>query len=150
MDSSSLKWDTGLEPYVTAIEVKPEHMDVFGHTNNVIYVGWMEDASWAHSATLGLDWEAFQAVNRIMVARRHEVDYLAPTFAGDQLILGTWISGNDRRLTVYRDYQIIRPQDGVTVLRGRTKWICVALDTGRPKRMPVHFADGYKIFPGSQ
>lgn len=125
--------------------VQSTDLDRFGHTNNVCYLKWLEAAAWAHSEQQGLDWPLFQQLNRIMVVRRHELDYLAPTFCDDQLQLATWISGNDGRLTVLRNYQIVRPKDGVTVLRGVTRWVCVALDTGRPKRMPELFAQGYVV-----
>ncbi len=30
------------------LEVKPEHIDENGHVNNVVYVGWLQDAGTAH------------------------------------------------------------------------------------------------------
>jgi len=84
------------------------------------------------------------------VARKHELEYLAPTFAGDELLLGTWVHENDGRLTMWRAYQILRQRDGKTVLRGRTQWVCVDLATGKPRRMPREFVDGYRpAAPGS-
>ena len=94
---------------------------------------------------LGLGWDLYQILNRAMVARRTEVDYLAPAFEGETLLIGTWIVDNDQRLSITRRYQIIRESDGVTLLRGRTQWVCVALDSGRPKRMPAEFVKGYQV-----
>lgn len=144
-DGAELGWDYGEPAYHRKINVDDEHIDVMGHTNNVVYVSWLEDVAWGHSKALGLDWEKYQELNRAMVARRHEVDYLAATFAGDELIMGTWIVENDRKLSITRRYQLIRVKDGVTVLRGCTKWVCVAIDSGKPKRMPVEFVDGYVV-----
>jgi acyl-CoA thioester hydrolase len=45
---------------------------------------------------------------------------------------------------MWRAYQILRPKDGRTVLRGRTHWVCVDLKTGKPRRMPHEFVEGYK------
>jgi acyl-CoA thioester hydrolase len=84
-----------------------------------------------------------------MVARRHEVDYLAPTFAGEQLVMGTWITENDGRLAIRRRYQLIRVSDGATCLRGTTQWVCVAIDTGRPRRMPAEFVQAYQVTSAS-
>ena len=79
-----------------------------------------------------------------MVARKHELEYLLPTFVGDELLIGTWVSGNDGKLSTYRDYQIIRAGDGKTVLTGRTHWVCVDMTTGRARRMPPEFIEGYR------
>ncbi|MGB3620108.1 acyl-CoA thioesterase [Ketobacter sp. MCCC 1A13808] len=140
-----MSWDYGTPTYVREIEVKDEHIDIMGHTNNVVYVSWLEEAAWGHSQALGLNWEKYTELNRAMVAHRHEVDYLAATFCGDRLVMGTWIMENDKKLSLVRRYQLVRPADGVTVLRGYTKWVCVAIDSGKPKRMPAEFANGYII-----
>ena len=142
MTAATLPWDLPT-PFIMEQFVGPEHIDEMGHTNNVVYLQWLEHMAWGHSNALGLNWDVYKALNRALVARRHEIDYLAPTFAGEKLLMGTWIVGNDRKLSVTRRYQIIRPADGVTVLRGQTHWVCVDLESGKPKRMPPEFADGY-------
>lgn len=144
MKSSDLNWDLP-SPHVLPQRVDESHIDGMGHTNNVVYLEWLEKVAWDHSNALGLDWDTYKKLNRALVARRHEIDYLAATFVGDELLLGTWITANDRKLSVNRRYQIIRPQDGVTVLRGQTHWVCVDIDFGKPRRMPPEFADGYVV-----
>lgn len=131
-------------PYVQTVTVRPEHLDAFQHTNNVVYLGWMEDVAWAHSVALGFGMDDFQRLGAGCVARRHELDYLAPTFAGDTLHVATWIAQNQGRLDMWRAYQIVRAQDGRTVLRGRTRWVCVDLKTGRPRRQPPEFVAAYR------
>lgn len=145
IEIQQLNWDYGTPPFHQWITVGPDHIDIMGHTNNVVYVSWLEQAAWGHSQALGLGWERYQACNRAMVARRHEVDYLGATFQGDQLVMGTWITENDAKLSILRRYQLIRPADGATVLRGCTRWVCVAVDSGRPKRMPEEFVLAYRI-----
>ncbi|WP_231883897.1 thioesterase family protein, partial [Alcanivorax sp. HI0044] len=61
------------------------------------------------------------------------------------LKIGTWIVHNDERISITRRYQIVRESDGLTLLRGRTRWVCVALDSGKPRRMPPEFLKGYQI-----
>jgi acyl-CoA thioester hydrolase len=135
-------WDV-TQPFNERVTVGPEHLDQFGHTNNVIYLSWLEKVAWSHSISLGLGFDSYERLNAGCVARRHELDYLAPTFAGDELALGTWIAECDARLTMWRAYQIIRVGDGKTVLRGRTQWVCVDLKTGKPRRMPQEFVKAY-------
>ena len=146
METESLNWDHP-HPHTLILTVTPDHIDVMGHTNNVVYLEWLEKVAWSHSEALGLDWNRYRELNRALVARRHEIDYLAATFAGDTLVLGTWIVGNDKKLSVTRQYQIIRPADGATVLRGKTHWVCIDLESGKPKRMPQAFAEGYIVSP---
>lgn len=140
--TASLPWDVP-RPHTETIVVGPEHLDAFGHTNNVVYLQWLEKVAWSHSSALGLDWAAYQRLGAGCVARRHELDYLAATFPGQTLHLGTWIHENDGRLSMWRRYQIIRAEDGKTVLRGQTQWVCIDPVSGKPKRQPPEFLAAY-------
>lgn len=140
--SEHLQWDFPT-PFIMNKTVEQRHIDVMGHTNNVVYLRWCEEVAWAHSNMLGLDWPTYQRLNRALVARKHEIEYLAATFEGDELIRGTWIVENDGKLSLHRAYQFIRASDGKTVLRGRTHWVCVDIQSGAAKRMPIEFAKGY-------
>ena len=132
------------EPFVQSVTVQPADIDDFGHTNNVVYLQWLERVAWAHSVSLGLGMDDYRRLGAGCVARKHELEYLAATFAGDELLAGTWIHENDGRLSMWRAYQIVRPKDGKTVLRGRTHWVCVDLKSGKPRRMPPEFVQAYQ------
>ena len=132
------------EPYVERVTVQPSDIDEFGHANNVRYLQWLENVAWAHSVSLGLSMDDYRRLGCGVVARKHELEYLAPTFAGDELLLGTWVRENDGRLSMWRAYQIVRPRDGKTILRGSTHWVCIDMKTGKPRRMPPEFVEGYK------
>src|SRR5262249_26320286 len=136
-------WDVAA-PFTHAVTVAPGDLDEFGHTNNVVYLAWLEKVAWAHSISLGLSMEAYRRIGCGCVARKHEVEYLAPTFARDELLVGTWIHETDGRLTMWRAYQIVRPRDGRTVLRGRTLWVSVDMTNGKPRRMPPEFVAAYR------
>lgn len=139
-----IKWDYP-DPHQLSVRVEETDTDLLGHTNNVSYLRWLEQVAWDHSNALGLDWPVYQRLKRAMVVRRHELDYLAPSFAGEELIAATWISGNDGKLSLWRRYQLLRPGDGVTLLRGRTLFVCADLENGKPRRMPEEFAKGYVV-----
>lgn len=138
-------WDVPA-PFVELATIDAADVDRFGHTNNVVYLSLLERVAWAHSESLGLDFETYEKLGAGCVARRHELDYLAPTFAGEQLWLATWVHENDFRLSMWRRYQIVRASDRKTVLRGQTQWVCVDMKSGRPKRMPVEF-QAYRPWP---
>ncbi len=136
-------WDVS-SPFIERVTVLPADIDEFGHTNNVVYLRWLERAAWNHSVSLGLSMDDYRRLNAGCVARRHEMDYLAATLVGDELRVATWIAECDAKFTMWRGYQIIRPIDGKTIMRARTHWVCVDLQTGRIKRMPAEFVAAYR------
>lgn len=141
---TEIAWDHP-RPHLLAMTVGRESIDGMGHANNVEYLRWLENVAWDHSNHLGLDWAAYQRLDRAMVARRTEMDYLAAAFEGEALLLATWIVENDQRLSITRQYQVARVADGRTLLRGRTQWVCVEISSGKPRRMPPEFLNGYKV-----
>src|SRR5699024_5195321 len=136
-------WDVAA-PHVVDMTVQCDHIDHMGHVNNAVYLQFMEQTAWAHTRALGLTWASYQELDAACVVRRHELDYLAAAFAGDQVQVATWISGNDGRLNLWRGYQIRRVDDGKMLLRGHTHFVCVRLSNGRPRRMPQAFIDAYQ------
>jgi len=78
-----------------------------------------------------------------MVVKTAHIDYLVAARDKDKLIMSTWIACKNNRLSLERAYQLTRVDDGVTLLRGRTLFVCVELSTGKPRRMPEEFTSGY-------
>ena len=138
-----MSWDLGQSPYVVDIEVVAAEIDGLGHANNAAYVSWLERCAWSHSVSLGLDLPQYQRLDRAMAIVRHEIDYLASAYVGQKLQVATWIIESDQRLKMTRRFQLIRPADGVTLLRALTTFACIEMSTGKPKRMPVEFVEGY-------
>lgn len=136
-------WDVAI-PYTETVVVQDSDLDQFGHANNVTYLAWLEQVAWGHSRSLGLGMDEYRRLGCGCVVRRHEIEYLLPAFAGDTLLLGTWVEENDGRLSMWRGYQIVREGDGKTLLRARTRWVCIDLVSGKPRRMPPEFVIGYQ------
>ncbi len=132
-------WDLPA-PFRVSVRAEPQDVDAFNHVNNAVYLRWLEEAAWAHSESLGLSQERCVALDRGMVAARTEVIYVRPAQAGDALVVGTWIISNDGRLSSDRRYHVVRPSDGATIARARTRFVCVALSTGAPARPPAEFS----------
>lgn len=131
-------WDLP-NPFTATIRVSPDDIDRLGHTNNQVYLRWLEDVSWRHVEQLGFGWEAYEQFGCAMAIRRMEVDYLSACYAGDELVIGTWITGCDGRLCSDRRFQLIRVRDGRTMLRAKVFYACIDLKTGRPRRMPPEY-----------
>ncbi|AOY89015.1 thioesterase [Marinobacter salinus] len=139
-DGYAIHWDLP-DPFTIDITVGDEDTDRLGHANNVVYVRWLEDVSWAHIESLGMTWELHEATGKAMAITRTEIDYLAAANAGDHLILGTWLTGYDGRFRSGRQFQLVRPSDGKTLVRAVSTHACVNMRTQRPSRAPKEFAD---------
>ncbi len=137
----SIKWDAP-NPHTLNITVQEQHIDVMRHTNNVVYLQWLEDIAWAHSTELGLGPEQYTALGHGLVVREHTLTYLQATRLGEELVLGTWLTEIDK-LSLHRRYQLVRPSDGATVLRGRTHFVCIEIESGRVRRMLPEFYSAY-------
>jgi acyl-CoA thioester hydrolase len=137
-----MKWDRP-DPFTLDISVQSDDIDGLGHANNAVYVSWLERCAWRHSQRLGLDLAEYRRLDRAMAVVRHEIDYLASAYEDEQLVMGTWIVEWDRKLKMDRCFQLIRPSDGLTLLRARTTFVCIELSSGRPRRMPTEFLEGY-------
>jgi acyl-CoA thioester hydrolase len=57
--------------------------------------------------------------------------------------MATWIVESDQRLKMTRHFQLWRPADAMTLVRAPTTFVCIEISTGKPKRMPVEFVEGY-------
>lgn len=129
------------------IEVRPtEHdIDSYGHVNNAVYVRWLTECAWAHSAAVGLPEQACVALRRGMAVRSVHLDLLASAYLHDELLVADWVSANDRRLRATRLFQIVNPARNVTLLRGSIDYVCINLDSGRATRMPPQFVERYTV-----
>lgn len=129
---------TPLEPrpdreiFTLPLAVQPEHIDANGHVNNVVYVGWLQDAGTAH-------WTArFDPETRARwswVAVRHEIDYLRP-LAPEALgvTARTWVG--DPQGPRFNRYVRIEDGEGRLCAQGISEWVLVDATTMRPHRIP--------------
>ncbi len=138
------RWDLP-DPFAIDVVVSPADIDRYGHTNNAVYLGWCDQVAWAHSEAVGLDWERFQQLGRAMAVRRSELEYLAPSHAGETVRVANWIVRCDGRVRATRRYQLCRAADGLTLLRGDIHFVCIDLESGRPRRMPPEFRERYRV-----
>jgi acyl-CoA thioester hydrolase len=137
------EWDLP-SPYIHQVVAAAADIDGYGHVNNAVYVGWLDQTAWAHSSALGVPPEYCVDGRRGMAVWRTQVNYLAPAFEADQVAIGTWIVGSDSRLRVSRRLQMLRVTDGRTLLRALIHYVCIDLDSGKPRRMPPEFVSSYQ------
>lgn len=125
------------------LKVLPEHIDVLGHVNNVVYVSWMQDVATAHIESLGLGIQQYLELKHAMVAVEHHMQYRKAALEGEDIILRTWLD-DINALYISRQYVFYRPHDRTILFTANTKWACVEIATGRPKRMSPTFIDAYQ------
>ena len=140
--SLTLPWRYA-NPFIQKWQIETAHLDHYEHVNNVAYLSQAEALAWKHSNALGLCFNDYKELNRGMVIKRHELDYHLPTHKGDTLLCATWIVGYDNKLTLQRQFQFICERRQKTVFEALTTFVCVALDSGQPKRMPERFKAVY-------
>ena len=142
-DGNTGGWDLP-RPFTMAIEVREEDTDRLGHANNVVYVRWLEEISWQHIDSLGMTWELHEKTGKAMAITRTEIDYLAAANAGDRLVLATWLTDFDGRIRSARQFQLVRPADGKTLMRAISTHACVNMQSQRPTRVPAEFAEIFR------
>lgn len=120
--------------YEEEFVVPPEVVDENGHVNNVAYLQWMQDVAIRHSDAVG-GTRAMREAGGRWVVRSHQVEYLAPAFAGDRIRLSTWVT-SFRRVRSLRRYRFVRLADDQVLVRGQTDWVFVNARTGRPCSIP--------------
>ena len=134
--------------FAIPIAVSPAEIDAYGHVNNAVYLRWLTECAWAHSAAVDMPEARCVELRRGMAVRRIELELLAAAYEGDQLLVGNWITRVDR-LRATRQFQVINPATATTLLRGHLDFACINLDTGRPARMPPEFRACYVVSPAA-
>ena len=117
-------------------------MDELGHISNIAYVRWIQDVATAHSTAVGFPHARYQGIGSVFVVRKHEIEYLKATFAGDDIELVTHVAWF-RGATSERRTRIIRCGDGAELVRAATLWAFVAIDSGKPRRIPPEVSQAF-------
>jgi acyl-CoA thioester hydrolase len=119
------------QPFEISVRVEEADIDEQHHVNNIVYLRWAQEAAIAH-------WRAIapgEAQSEIgWVVLRHEIDYKAPAFMADELLVKTWV-GTAAGLAFERFTEIAHAGKGQILARARTLWCPVNSTTGRPRRV---------------
>ncbi len=124
--------------------VRDDEIDGQGHANNVIYVRWMQDAAVAHSSAQGWTPERYQSAGLGWVARSHYIEYRSPAFAGDEIVVRTWVAGM-QRVSSRRQFEILRAADELLLARAETNWAFVRFADHRLLRVPPEVAEAFEL-----
>jgi acyl-CoA thioester hydrolase len=124
--------------------VGADEIDTLGHANNVAYVEWMQAAALAHSAAQGWPADRYRTLGLGWVVRSHAIEYLQPAFAGEAIIVRTWVA-TMRKATSARRYRILRESDETLLATAETRWAFVDYASNQPSRIPGEIADSFVV-----
>lgn len=140
--------------FETFFRVRFHEVDALGHVNNSAYLNYLEQAAIDHATFLGLSLERLRSFGGVFVARRHDIVFLRPTYAGDLLRVLTWLEEPhgarvERRYLVSRETALMSgavvagrllrlaaiPDEKSLVVRAMTEWVFASVG-GQPRRIP--------------
>lgn len=117
--------------FQTEITVPASAIDNLKHVNNVVYLQWIQDVAeqhWNESTDSALREKlAWVVVN-------HFIEYKAPAFENDILILKTWVEKYSG-VTSERHTEILRKGDDKLLVKAKTLWCLLDKSTGKPMRI---------------
>jgi len=128
--------------FALELTVAEEDIDAQEHVSNVRVLEWMNRAAIAHSDALGFDVARYREVGGMFVVRRHEIDYLAPSYLGERLVAYTWPAALSRA-SAERRHEVRRVADGAVIARGWNLWAYVDVASGRPRRIDAAVAEAF-------
>lgn len=121
-------------PFECTVAVQNADIDLMGHVNNIVYLGWVQEVATAHWRSLAGE-EDQKAV--LWVVSRHEIDYKRPALLGDEVLLRTWV-GSVKGVTFERHTEMHRTADEQLLAVARTLWIPLSAQTRRPQRLSAY------------
>lgn len=131
--------------YCYEFTVPVEAEDQNGHVNNVEYLRWMQDAAMKHSETVGCT-QATESAGATWVVRTHKIEYFKPAYAGDRIVVETWVA-DFRRVQSLRKYKILRLSDMVLLAEGETNWVFVDAQKGSLRSIPEEVRATFEPLP---
>jgi acyl-CoA thioester hydrolase len=122
-------------PFLCDTRIDGEHLSrAVPHVSNVEFIRWIDRAAELHADSLGYTRQAMVDRGIMWFVVRHEIDYRAEAWAGDELVVATWVR-DMRRTKSWRDTLVVRPADETILCRAATLWVLVDLPTRRPIRI---------------
>lgn len=131
------------------LTVPTEAIDGQGHVNNLEYVRWMQDAAVAHSNAQGWPAARYRELGAGWVARSHWIEYLQPAFAGDSVVVYTWVA-DFRKIRSLRKYKMVRTADRTVLAVAETDWAFIGFEPRAPRRVPREVADAFIVVPAER
>jgi acyl-CoA thioester hydrolase len=129
---------------VSELRVRSCDVDSFGHVNNAVYLMYAEAARNEYMLQRGLTFADFKRWMVGPVLFSAKLDYKAPAFTDDELIITGLMQAQGRtRFSIVHDF--LKKPDQKLICHAELDFAFVDLTTGRPCRMPEEFAKAFGI-----
>lgn len=126
--------------------VVPEEIDELGHVNNIVYLRWTQRAAVRHSDAQGWTTADYQRLGQGWVVRSHFIEYLQPAYAGDAILIRTWVA-DMKKVASMRRFEILRPMDNALLAKAATNWAFINFQSGNLCRIPLEVSSKFEIVP---
>ncbi len=114
----------------------PEHIDLNGHVNNMVWLQWVQDIATAH-------WEKVAPPEHVAAyawfVTRHEIDYRGNIGPGETVTAHTFIPEPPSGARFLRCVDFT-DEAGKKLVSVRSTWAMIDRQTGRPLRVPPEVA----------
>jgi acyl-CoA thioester hydrolase len=124
--------------------IRDDEIDRQGHVNNLRFLHWMIDAAVAHSAAQGWTHDDYLRLGAAWVVRSHQIKYLQSAYAGEAIVVRTWVA-NMKRFSSVRKYRIVRRTDDALLASAETEWVLVNLNTRALAPIPAELSASFTI-----
>jgi len=121
-------------PHDIEVTVRSYELDALRHTNNAVYLNWMEQARLYVFERLGFGVTALIEGRTLYNIVRAEIDFRSPTFFGDRVVIGTELESLGTSSLKLR-HPMTRADDGSVVCSTREVVVWLGPD-GRPMPVP--------------
>jgi thioesterase-3 len=110
------------------VKIRGNHIDVFGHVNNLRYLEFMDEAKWQHLEQNGDLFTAFKNLGIGHATVNININYKTPAYFGQILTIETYLSGRgSKSVSVQQDIYA----DGMLVADAQTTNVLIDASTGR-------------------
>ena len=101
--------------------------------NNIRYLEWIQGIARAHWTSITSNQ---QRQSNVWVVLRHEIDYKASAYVGENIHLKTYVT-ECMGVTSIRIVEIYNADTQKLLVKSQTKWCLTDPESKRPKRIPV-------------
>ncbi len=113
--------------------VSVDDIDHLNHVNNIRYLEWIQGIARAHWTSITSNQ---QRQSNVWVVLRHEIDYKASAYVGENIHLKTYVT-ECMGVTSIRIVEIYNADTQKLLVKSQTKWCLTDPESKRPKRIPV-------------
>lgn len=120
-------------------------IDDNNHVNNLRYLEWILAAAIGHSEAVGWPRERYVQLGATWIVRSHNIEYLRPAFAGDEVTVRTWVA-QISKVSSRRKSQVLG-HSGAVLVRAETLWVFVSRRAHALDRVPPELAAAFPVVP---